>query len=391
MTPCSLGGRGRACGVIVGAALVAIAAAGITGCATPRGVLFPPLDQPRVWPSPPDPARITLLGVISSSDDLAAARSGFEAVKVAFRGPRPPIRFTGPHALAIRGRDLVAVADGAGGAVHLIDLGERTHRIVTGWQGSSSAEQRGSLHSEEERFGAPVGVAWVGDRLFVTDAERHEVIELDDTGRFKGRFGRDALTRPVGIAYVPQRDQLYVVDGGAHCIKVFDPSGSIVKTLGRRGTAPGAFNYPSHIAVWHCSVAVANERLVVADSGNFRIQLLDLDGICLKTIGQKGDGAGDFALPKGVAFDREGNVYVVDAQFENVQVFDPQGRLLLAIGEEGREPGQFWLPAGVAIDQVDRIWVADSGNRRLQVFEQVSKRQNVETSKRRNRKTRTSS
>ena len=88
-------------------------------------------------------------------------------------------------------------------------------------------------------------------------------------------------------------------------------------------------------------------------------------------IGQKGDGAGDFSLPKGVAFDGEGHIYVVDAQFENVQVFDTSGRLLLAFGEEGNGRGAFSLPAGVAIDEGDRVWVADSGNRRVCVFDYV--------------------
>jgi DNA-binding beta-propeller fold protein YncE len=96
--------------------------------------------------------------------------------------------------------------------------------------------------------------------------------------------------------------------------------------------------------------------------------LLDLDGVCLKTIGKKGDGAGDFALPKGVAFDSEGHIYVVDAQFENIQVFDPNGQLLMAFGEEGNGLGEFSLPAGLMIDGMDRIWVADAGNHRIQVF-----------------------
>lgn len=73
-------------------------------------------------------------------------------------------------------------------------------------------------------------------------------------------------------------------------------------------------------------------------------------------------------MPKGVAVDRDGHVYVADAHFENVQVFDDSGRLLMAFGREGRGAGRFSLPAGLAFDDQDRLWVADSGNRRLQVF-----------------------
>ncbi|MCH7632502.1 MAG: 6-bladed beta-propeller, partial [Planctomycetes bacterium] len=113
---------------------------------------------------------------------------------------------------------------------------------------------------------------------------------------------------------------------------------------------------------------IRGDKLLVSDSGNFRVQLLDLEGRPIRTIGQKGDGAGDFSLPKGVAFDSEGHIYVVDAQFENVQVFDSAGQLLMAFGREGTDLGAFWLPSGLTIDDEDRIWVADAGNRRVQLF-----------------------
>ena len=318
------------------------------GCAKPAGPLFPPVVPPLVWPSPPETTRIRLVGSIDGSRDLRAAVSGMEAFKSAIRGPRPPIRFSSPHAIALGPASLIAVTDSNGGAVHLLELNERTHRVVTGWS--------------KERFGTPLGAAWVGDRLFVTDARRHEVIELDANGSFRNRFGRDDLRRPVGIAYVAARDRLYVVDGGAHRIAIFDPQGAFIESFGRRGSASGTFNFPSHI----CN---REDRLLVADSGNARVQILDLDGACLGVIGKMGDAAGDFAFPKGVAFDSEGHIYVVDTRFENIQVFDRNGRLLLAFGEEGRQLGKFSLPAGLAIDEYDRIWVADSANRRIQVFD----------------------
>ena len=99
------------------------------------------------------------------------------------------------------------------------------------------------------------------------------------------------------------------------------------------------------------------------------MQRLGVDGTVLGTFGRKGDAAGDFALPKGVAFDPQGNIWVVDAQFENVQAFTSGGQLLLAIGGEGRGIGEFSLPAGICIDAKGRIWIADTYNRRVQVFE----------------------
>ena len=329
--------------------LLCCAATTLCGCRQPRGELFPVINPPMVWPAEPETPRMRLVGTISDSTDLKAGRSGAEAWGAAFRGPRPPIRFSGPHAVAYHADDLLAVADSSGGAVHIIDLQKRTHVVSYG--------------TEQQRFAAPVGVVWVDDQLFVSDAQLHQIIQLDQTGQVVRHFGETELLRPVGITYVPQRREFYVVDGGAHAIVVFDRAGRSVRTIGRRGTQPGEFNYPTHIAFDGAA------RLAVADTGNFRVQILDLDGKCQRVLGQKGDAAGDFALPKGVAFDSQGHLYVVDAQFENFQIFDDQGRLLLAVGREGNAPGQFALPAGLTVDAHDRVWVADAANRRVQVFQ----------------------
>ena len=329
--------------------LLCCAATTLFGCRQPQGELFPAINPPMVWPAEPETPRMRLVGTISDSTDLKSARSGAEAWGAAFRGPRPPIRFSGPHGVAYHPSDLLAVADSSGGAVHIIDLQQRTHVVSYG--------------TEQQRFAAPVGVVWAGDQLFVSDAQLHQIVELDRAGRVVRRFGETELLRPVGITYVPQRQEFYVVDGGAHTIVVFDRTGRLVRTIGGRGTQPGEFNYPTHIAF------DGTARLAIADTGNFRVQVLDLDGKCQRVLGQKGDAAGDFALPKGVAFDSEGHLYVVDAQFENFQIFDDEGRLLLAVGREGSAPGQFALPAGLTVDAHDRVWIADAANRRVQVFQ----------------------
>ncbi len=87
------------------------------------------------------------------------------------------------------------------------------------------------------------------------------------------------------------------------------------------------------------------------------------------SFGLAGDTPGNFSRPKGVATDSDGNVYVVDALFDNIQVFNGQGNLLLAFGGPGVDAGKFWLPNAIHIDSNDRIYVSDSYNKRVQVFQ----------------------
>ena len=88
----------------------------------------------------------------------------------------------------------------------------------------------------------------------------------------------------------------------------------------------------------------------------------------ISVFGQNGDGSGHFALPKGLAVDPDGHLYLSDARFDVVQVFDEDGRLLLIIGGHGTGQGEFWNPAGIAIDGLGQIAVADTGNQRVQLL-----------------------
>ena len=91
----------------------------------------------------------------------------------------------------------------------------------------------------------------------------------------------------------------------------------------------------------------------------------------LSQFGGTGTSIHDFMKPKGIAVDTLGNIYVIDAMFDNVQIFDADGRFLLNFGEAGSQPGEFWLPNGIAINRQNEIFVADSYNRRVQVFKYV--------------------
>lgn len=322
----------------------------LAGCASTPGPLFPAVEPALVWPAPPDAPRVRYVGQITTEADLHGTRSLAEQWRSAVYGPEAPQQLITPHAVAVSADGAVlAIADTNAAGAYLIDLNRRTMTRV------------GSVAD-----GPPVecatGVAFAGDLLCIADSLRREVIVVEN-GAVTRRFGSDVLQRPAGLAYNPHNDRLLVTDSELHALLVFDLGGNLLSTIGTRGTSTGEFNFPSQVA------CAPDGTVAVADSMNFRVQLLTPEGEIIRAFGQKGDAAGDFALPKGVAFDAEGNLWVSDAQFENVQAFDREGNLLLAFGSEGSDPGRFWLPAGLCIDGQRRLWVADTYNRRVQVFE----------------------
>ncbi len=346
------GGRNnRSAAIAAGCGLLFATTAWTIGCSQVVHPLAPP-DPPIVWPTPPDQPRVRFLGQIRGSTDFRPRdKSVGESWNEFLYGPKPASMFVTPHAVAVDpDGQRAAVADTGGACVHMLD-----------WAGLRY-DRKDAAGAPPQRFQCPIAVAWAGDTLWVADAKLHALAIIEPSGTSRW-VGGDALKRPAGLAYCPENDLFYVADTGTHEILAFDRRGTPVLQFGSRGSGPGQFNTPSHVA---CG---PGPTIAVADSLNFRVQRLGPDGAPLGTFGQKGDAPGDFALPKGIAFDPDGHLWVVDAHFENVQAFTPQGQLLLVIGHEGREPGEFCLPAGLCIDAKRRLWIADSYNRRVQVFE----------------------
>jgi sugar lactone lactonase YvrE len=115
-------------------------------------------------------------------------------------------------------------------------------------------------------------------------------------------------------------------------------------------------------------VASTKDRIYVADALNNRVQVFDLQGQHLATIGTLGTAEGQFDLPHGIAVDKSGTVYVADTRNHRIQVFDADGAFLHQWGNHGTDPQEFGYPWGIAVHNSGTIYGTDTGNHRIQVF-----------------------
>ncbi len=222
-----------------------------------------------------------------------------------------------------------------------------------------------AMKKDKRVFPSLVGICETPDgELLFTDSRLNRVM-LSSGGDLRGFADTVSLIQPTGIAYHGARNEIWVVETGAHRISVFSPEGKRIRTIGGRGTGPGEFNFPTFI--WIDSTG----RVYVVDSMNFRVQIFSGEGSPEGEFGSSGDATGNMARPKGVATDSKGHIYVSDALFHAVQIFDDQGNFLYSFGKQGQNEGEFWMPSGIFIDAQDRIYVADSYNARVQIFELV--------------------
>lgn len=301
-------------------------------------------DGELVWPLPPDAPKIRFLYAFRKPSDLGFRPPLIKRFFDLLAGKDNRSHMRRPYGIAVD-EGLIAVADPGFKSIHLFNTEKRRYKEITSAAG--------------EEFASPVGIGLAPERIYIADSTLGKVFVLDRKGKHIRTI--TGLKRPTGIAYHRANDRLYVADTLGQCIAVFSGEGELLHTFGKRGGAPGEFNYPSHLTL-------VGDTLYVNDTMNFRLQAFNLDGTPTSVFGELGDGSGQFAQSKGVASDSEGHLYVADALSNYVQIFDKEGRFLLAFGGMGHRAGQFQLPAGLFVQQ-DRIYVVDSQNRRIQVFE----------------------
>jgi len=151
---------------------------------------------------------------------------------------------------------------------------------------------------------------------------------------------------------------ILVADSGNNRIQVFDSLGNFVSAYGSSGTGPGQFDNPQGLAVDDL------ENLIVVDSGNNRLQVLSFDGINFKFVKEI---LGEFNAPRDVAVPHHDQIVVADTGNSAIKVLDDESHLLATYVEpnDGRYTGNFSQPYGVAVDLTGKIIVADTLNNRV--------------------------
>ena len=303
----------------------------------------------RVWPPPPDEARIEFVDRLNSPGDIGQRLSAFTKFGRWISGDQGEDQaLQKPFGVAVDDEGNLCITDTGAKRIAFVDFRKKQWR---------NFEVVDKVH-----FATPVSVARHKGIFYVADSELARVIAFKENGKSVWTVGQPLL-RPAGVAV--DRDMLAVVDSQAHAVFVFDLKGKLQFQFGKRGTGQGEFNFPTHIST------DGRGHWLVTDSLNCRIQIFDLNGKFVSEFGSNGDTSGHFSRPKGVASDSFGHIYVADAVFANFQVFDSAGRLLLSLGERGDGPGEFSMPGGIAISRNNEIYVADGYNHCVQVFRYI--------------------
>src|SRR6266404_4298360 len=207
-------------------------------------------------------------------------------------------------------------------------------------------------------------------------------IDLPDPYAAGVKFGQMPEGRQWGgvIAVTPDRDgkSIWAFERcGGNCLNSelpavleFDPGGKLLKSFGA-----GMFVFPHGIAV----DKEGNVYVADADGKNGKGHIVvkfSPDGKVLMTLGKPGmplDAPGYFYRPSAVAVAPDGTIFVADGHGgdSNARIVKlvPDGKVIKTWGKKGTGPGEFNERHGIALDSAGRVFVADRVNSRIQIFD----------------------
>jgi tripartite motif-containing protein 71 len=185
------------------------------------------------------------------------------------------------------------------------------------------------------------------------------------------RGGDEPFESPYGMA-VDAEGNLWVADGFRGRFQILAPDGSFLETWGETGSGEGQFDFETTFGgapAGYGDIAFDTQgNFYVVDTGNQRIQAFTPNRAFVRSWGRKGRGEGEFISPSGIAVGPDGTVYVSDESRADVQRFDRNGRFLGTIGSFGDGDGQFVIPSAVTVDPDGDVWVTDWSKHQVQRF-----------------------
>ncbi|XP_077996773.1 E3 ubiquitin-protein ligase TRIM71-like [Glandiceps talaboti] len=188
----------------------------------------------------------------------------------------------------------------------------------------------------------------------------NQIIVSNSAGDVLQCLGKGVVKQPCGVCCGTQNNILYVVDNWLHCIHMFNTKTyAYIKSFGEEGSDPGQFKYPQYATV------NSKGHVIVSDTSNHRIQILNSNGEYLFHFGKKGNRRAQFNDPLGVATDNHDNIYVADSGNHRVQKFDYKGRFVCSIDNDS-----LGMPYDLTVTQDDpcKIVILDNVNQSVLLF-----------------------
>jgi hypothetical protein len=220
----------------------------------------------------------------------------------------------------------------------------------------------------------PFGMAIKGDVIYFSDGENGTIRRIGPKG---DEVVASGLNTPSAIAFLPDGN-VVVADTGSHTIKKVADDGAIEIIAGVEGSA-GDVDGPVGLAKFNAPIglAVTDDGIIyVSDTYNDRIRVIR-DGVVSTLAGSTrgftdaNGGLAKFDTPLGIAVWGV-KIVVADSGNARIRIVEPTGDVHTLAGTGERDlingtlsTARFVMPTAVTTDRFGRIFVADGNAIRL--------------------------
>ena len=306
------------------------------------------------------------------------------------RGPAVAAQFNGPAGIAVAASGVIYIADTQNQRVRAIAPGGTVDTVA----GTGIAGFNGEIVSPRTaQLNLPQGVAADGQgNWYVADTANNRVRKVQPGGNLftiagngnASYFGdggpatKASVNQPEGLA-VDAAGNIYIADTLDNAVRKVTPDG-VINTLAGTGTAgysgDGGPAAQARLKLPRAVAVDAAGNVYVADTGNNQIRRIDPQGT-ITTV----DTGGALNDPRGVAVDRAGNLYIADTGNRRLRRVSP-GTAMTTIAGNGSccysgdgglaLDAQLNQPWGLAVDASGNVYLADAASNAVRVLSPVS-------------------
>jgi tripartite motif-containing protein 71 len=205
----------------------------------------------------------------------------------------------------------------------------------------------------------PIDVAVQESFVLVLDYSQNKLLRYDSQGAYLDvllSFDVFDRVRPVSLTAGPG-GRIITADVVNHAVVLWTPLLDRELTMGEFGWGPGRFNAPRKAAF------LPNQRLVVVESGNRRLQFFSPSGRYERKV--QASPEKPFVSPRSVEVDHAGTIFVCDAEQGRISVFTGAGEYVTGIDSFS---GEAISPAAAAVGWDGSLYVADLKSRSVLVY-----------------------
>ncbi len=203
--------------------------------------------------------------------------------------------------------------------------------------------------------------------IYVLNGVMGKVFVFSENGKRKFGFARPGkgnakLNLPMGISIKHQ--QVFIADTGNSRISVFNLQGKFIRQI------PLKSDKQKNNPVAPVSLLIIDNKIIWSDRQNHQLCASRIDnGKTLNCWGGKGEADGKFNYPYQLASDDQDYVFAVDVLNARVQAFSPKAKHFMNIGRFGVNTiGSLFRPNGLVLTEDNQLLVSDAYLGNISVF-----------------------